>query len=66
MLHPYISQVKQLITFKDEVASRFCHGLHLLVRGGDPILSGVGWVVVVGGDTIRHATLGRCQEDATV
>jgi hypothetical protein len=52
VLHPYISQVKQLITFKDEVASRFCHSLHLLVRGGDPILSGLGWVIVVVGGAL--------------
>ena len=32
MLYPYINHVKQLIPFKDEIVSRFCHSLQLLVR----------------------------------
>ena len=51
VLYPYISHVKQLIPFKDEVVSRFCQGLQLLVRAwlSDPKPSG-------GEGSPRHAT----------
>ena len=32
VLHPYISRIKQLMYFKDDVVSKFCGNLELLVR----------------------------------